>query len=111
MSSPSSLDHEDPPLEQSVSPPEERSLLMDLETSPIILRAQAAFRRDLPGLLKGHRRRWVAYHGERRVAIGSSKRQLFQHCREIVLPAGEILVRFIEPEISDEIDWNESRDI
>ena len=58
-----------------------------------------------------HQHRWVAYHGDRLVAIGSSKRQLFQECRNQDLPPGEFVVRLIEPEILEEIDWNESRDI
>ena len=74
-------------------------------------RAQAAFQRDLPQLIKNHRRRWVAYHGDRRVAIGSSKRQLFQQCRHQDLPPEEFVVRLIEPEMPEEIDWNGSRDV
>ncbi len=77
----------------------------------MIRRAHAAFQQDLPLLIKNHRHRWVAYHGVRRVAIGSSKRQLFQHCRHQDLPREEFMVRRIEPEFSEEIDWNESRDV
>src|SRR4051812_35060955 len=56
------------PLQDGVS-------LLERETPPMVLRAQAAFRRDLPQLLEGHRFQWVAYHGDRRVALGRSKRE------------------------------------
>jgi hypothetical protein len=45
------------------------------------------------------------------VGFGSSKRELFRHCRDLNLPTGEFVVRLIEPEIPDEIDWNEFGDI
>ena len=73
--------------------------------------AQVAFLRDLPELIKEHRRSWVAYHGDRRVAIGPSKRQLFKECAAWKLPPDEFVVRLVEPELPEEIDWNESRDV
>jgi len=42
------------------------------EIAPMIARSQAAFRRDLPDLLKTHYRQWVAYHGEDRIRFGRS---------------------------------------
>ncbi len=76
-----------------------------------IVSAHAAFQRDLPLLIKNHRHRWVAYHGDRRVAIGPSERQLFQQCHHQDLPPEEFMVRLIEAEIPEEIDWNESHDV
>jgi hypothetical protein len=73
--------------------------------------AHSAFQRDLPLLIKNHRHQWVAYHGDRRVAIGTSKRRLFQQCRHQELRPEEFMVRLIEPEFPEEIDWNESRDV
>jgi hypothetical protein len=73
--------------------------------------AQAAFRRDLRQLLRDHRRSWVAYHGDERVAIGSSKRQVFKVCTARKLSRGEFVVRLVDQEMPDEIDWNESRDV
>jgi hypothetical protein len=87
------------------------SSLLDRETPPMIRRAQAAFQRDLPHLIKNHLRQWVAYHGDQRVAIGSSKRKLFQHCSDQHLPASELVVRLVEIEMPEEIEWNESRDV
>jgi hypothetical protein len=72
--------------------------------SPLIDRSQSAFRRDLPRLLKEHPRRWVAYHGDDRVAVGPSKRQLYQECLRRGLQIGEFVVRSIEPEVPREVD-------
>ena len=77
----------------------------------MIRRSQDAFQRELPLLIRDHEHRWVAYHGDRRVAIGSSKRELFQQCRHQDLPPGEYVVRLIESEVPDEMEWNESRDV
>jgi hypothetical protein len=85
--------------------------LLDREIPAMIRRAQAVFRRDLPQLLVDYPHRWVVYHGDRRVAVGSSKRQLFQSCVHQGLPHDELMVRLIEPESTDEFDWNEFRDV
>jgi hypothetical protein len=98
-------------LDDSSPPHAEGSSLLDRETPPMIRRAQAAFQRDLPLLIKNHLRQWVAYHGDRRVAIGSSKRRLFQDCIDQHLPANEFVVRLVEIEMPEEIEWNESRDL
>jgi len=111
MSSPSSLNRDAPLFDESPSPNEESPSLLDREIHPMIRRAQAAYQRDLPQLVKNHRQRWVAYDGDRRVAMGSSKRQVFQRCRSLELPHGEFVVRFVESKTPEEIDWNESRDV
>ena len=43
--------------------------------TPLIQQSQAAFRRDLPELLKDKKlyRRWVAYHGDERIGISRSE--------------------------------------
>jgi hypothetical protein len=111
VSTPSSLNREAPLADDRGSPRAESPSLLDREIPPMIRVAQAAFLRDLPELVTGHRRRWVAYHGDRRVAIGPSKRQLFRECAARKLPPGEFVVRFIEFQTPEEIDWNESRDV
>ncbi len=73
--------------------------------------AQAAFLRDLPQLIGKHRRSWVAYHGNRRIAIGPSKRRLFKECTVQRVPPDEFIVRLIEVEMPEEFDWNEFRDV
>jgi hypothetical protein len=71
-----------------------------------IKKAQAAFRRDLPELLKDRRLRgqWVAYHGEKRVGTGKSKQVLYQQCLRQGMTYGEFVVRFIAPEHDEEIE-------
>jgi hypothetical protein len=72
----------------------------------MIKKSQAAFRRDLPELLKDRRLRgqWVAYHGEQRVGVGRSKRSLYQQCLKHGLPYGEFVVRQIAPEYDEEAE-------
>jgi hypothetical protein len=65
---------------------------------PIIMQARAAWRRDLPTLLKTHPGKWVAYHGDRQVGIRSCKTDLFQQCLRAGLDRGQFLVLRIEPE-------------
>ena len=52
------------------------------EIPPMVLRSEQAFWRDLPELLKKRRNRgkWVAYHGEERVAITRSDVEAYQAC-------------------------------
>jgi hypothetical protein len=71
---------------------------------PLIERSQSAFRRDLPQLLREHPRQWVAYHGDERIAVGPSKRQLYQECLRRGLKLGEFVVRSIEPEVPRAVD-------
>jgi hypothetical protein len=111
MSSSSSPNRDASLLNESSAPSDECPSLLDLETAPMIRRAQAAFQRDLPQLIKSHLRQWVAYHGEQRLAIGSSKRELFQLCSRQHVPANELVVRLVDLEMPEEIEWNESRDV
>jgi len=111
MDSQSSLNPDAPSSREASSSVEEGPSLLDIEVHPMIRLAQATFLRDLAELLKKHQHRWVAYHGDRRVAIGKSKRQLFQQCLSSGVPHGEFVVRFIEAETPDEIEWNEWRDV
>jgi hypothetical protein len=70
---------------------------------PIILQARAAWRRDLPTLLKSHPGKWVAYHGSRQVGIRSCKTDLFQQCLRAGVDRGQFLVLRIEPELEHEV--------
>jgi hypothetical protein len=74
------------------------------EIAPLVARSQAAFRRDLPELLKSHYRQWVAYHGENRVGFGRTQFELYDECYRRGLRDDEFVVRSIEPEMPDEID-------
>ena len=78
---------------------------------PMILRSQAAFRRDLPELMKKYYGRWVAYNGDRQVAIGRSKFKLYQQCLGQGLDDNDFVVRCIQPEYEDDLDEEEFGDI
>ena len=80
------------------------------EIAPMIARSQAAFRRDLPDLLKTHYRQWVAYHGEDRIRFGRTQFELYEECYRRGLHDDEFVVRSIEPEMPDEIDVAEVSD-
>ena len=78
---------------------------------PLIQSGQEAFSRDLPELLKKHAGKWVAYSGDRQLGIGRSKNKLYQQCLRQGLDHDEFVVRGIEPEPPDELDWEEFCDI
>jgi hypothetical protein len=69
----------------------------------IIWQARHACRRDLPTLLTNHPGQWVAYHGQRQVAVGHNKTELVQQCLSAGLGRGEFLVLRIEPEIEQQV--------
>ena len=64
---------------------------------PLIAEAQEAFRQELPQLLPGHHRQWVAYHGRTRLGLSASKNELFDQLLRAGHKRGELLVRRIEP--------------
>ncbi len=69
----------------------------------MIQRSQAAFRRDLPALLKNKKlfRHWIAYHCEERIGINKSADVLYRECLRRGLKNYEYVVRCIVPEIED----------
>ena len=81
----------------------------DRPVPPMTLRSQAAFRRDLPQLLKKYEGRWVAYNGDRQVAIGRSKTKLYQQCLDQGLDEEEFVVRYIQKELPEDQDWEDCR--
>jgi hypothetical protein len=70
-----------------------------LPVHPMIMRGQAAFRRELPALMKTHYRLWVAYHGDRRLGFGKSKVKLLREWLNRGIPDEELLVRSVEPDM------------
>ena len=66
---------------------------------PGILRSQQAFWRDLPDLLKARRTRgkWVCYHGDERVGVARTERELVRECVRRGLPDDEYHTDVIEP--------------
>jgi hypothetical protein len=72
--------------------------------TPLIMQARAAWRRDLPTLLETHPGKWVAYHGDRQIGIGSRKTQLFQECLHAGLERGQFIVLRIEHEAEHQVN-------
>jgi hypothetical protein len=68
------------------------------ETPPMMLRSMQAYWRDLPELLRRrrNRRKWVAYHGEERVAITRSEVDAYQECFRRGLERGQFYVDKVE---------------
>jgi hypothetical protein len=68
------------------------------EISPIVLRSMQAFWRDLPGLLevRRNRKKWAAYHGDRRVTIARSEVDAYQECFRRGLKDEDIYVGILE---------------
>jgi hypothetical protein len=52
--------------------------LIESGVSPLIARAQIRHRRDLAELLAEHQGAWVAYKGDERLELGSSKTDLYR---------------------------------
>jgi hypothetical protein len=77
------------------------------EILPSMLRAQRAFWRDLPQLLEDKRNRgkWVAYHGEERVALTRSDVEAYQECLRRGLKHAEYYVGKIEADPEGMPPW------
>ena len=71
--------------------------------APMIAQSQAAFRRDLPELLKSRYRWWVAYHGDERIGFGKTETELYKECFRRGLSEDEFVVRSIQPDAAEEI--------
>ena len=71
--------------------------LLDSDPSPLIQQSIDAFRRDLPELLKRHRGKWVAYHGNERLGFGSSERELYQAGFQSGLTRNDFIVAPVKP--------------
>lgn len=72
---------------------------LEMGIAPIISRAQAAFRRDLPQLLADRPGQWVAYHGDEQIGYAGTKTELYQDCLRRGLKRHDFLVCSIEPEM------------
>jgi hypothetical protein len=66
---------------------------------PGILRSQQAFWRDLPALLRDRKNKgkWVCYHGDERVGIAPTGRELIGECLRRGLGTDECHLDVIEP--------------
>ena len=70
---------------------------------PIIVEGTDAYFRDQQELL-AHRTahpadRWVTYHGSRRIAVGTTQREVFIQALNQGIPRNEILVLAIDPSV------------
>lgn len=74
---------------------------------PMLARSLEAYRRDLPRLLRTHRGKWVAHHGDEIVGIARTAGVLYKKCFGRDLKDDEFLVSCISAEIpDDEITWS-----
>jgi hypothetical protein len=72
----------------------------------LIQRSHQTFLRELPDLLKTHRGRWVAYHGDKRLGFGRSKTKLIKQWHACGVPQGELGLFFVIPDFPDEdVEW------
>ncbi len=71
--------------------------LMDSDPRTIVKESIAAFRRDVPELLKTHRGKWVAYHGDELWGIGRTQTELYRQGFRRGLTRNDFIVGFIEP--------------
>jgi hypothetical protein len=111
MSSHFPLEPHRPIKDESCTKNDEAPSWVERRVPPLIQRGQEAFRRNLPQLLKKHRGDWVAYSGDRQLGVGRSKRELYQRCLHQGLGPDEFVGRGIAPEMPDELDWEEFRDV
>src|SRR5262249_28662694 len=88
-----SVDAAAAPPRPSTAPCDPRDLLGE--------QALRAFWRDLPQLLQERYRQWVAYHGDRQLGFARTKYELCQECERQGFARDEVLIRSIEPEMSD----------
>ncbi len=66
--------------------------------TPQMLRSMQAYWRDLPDLqkLKAKHRQWVAYQGDDRIDLGTSRTEMYQECFRRGLQRGEFYVGRLE---------------
>lgn len=69
---------------------------------PLRAQGEAAFYRDLPGLLKERSRLWVAYSGDERIGFGRTKSELYDSCLRRGLKPHEFIVLFADEAALDD---------
>jgi hypothetical protein len=71
--------------------------------------AEAAFRRDLPELMKSWWRRgkWVLYHRDKRIGIARNPEKLIRECNRLGLSDRDVYMDRIEPHSfePEEVSW------
>jgi hypothetical protein len=96
------------PLETSLSgkPGDESAALAEIlrEIPPGIAQGMQKFNDDLEELLQEHRGEWVAYGAQGRIALGQSKRAIYQHCLDLGLNERDFIVQKVLPKDDDAIE-------
>jgi hypothetical protein len=65
--------------------------------------AIAAFRNDLPQLLRDHPGKWVAYRGTQQVGIALEDFELYEACYGAGFDLSDFIVEYIEPQTGDSV--------
>jgi hypothetical protein len=75
-----------------------------------IRRSKAAYRREVPELLKDETLHglWIAYHGEERVGIASDSRSLIEECKRLGFNPDQYYLGTISPLIAEPEECDES---
>ena len=71
--------------------------------TPLGEQAWAAYQQDLPRLVETARGQWAAYHGEERLGVNASNRELCEECLRRGFAIEECVICRIEPIIGHEI--------
>jgi hypothetical protein len=75
--------------------------LLSSQPLPMIQASIEALRRDLPDLLKEHRGKWVAYHGDDRIGVARTQTELCGECFRRGLTRDQIIVCGIDEGLFD----------
>ena len=70
--------------------------LMDSAPLPMIQKSIEAFRHGLPDMLRTHRGKWVAYHGDERIGFGKTQTELYKACFRRGLTRDDFVVCGVE---------------
>jgi hypothetical protein len=86
----------------SNSPSEESSDWRFQGVAPMIRKAMEKHYREWEGLMKRHANRWVIYHGDERLEIGTSRADLYRKYVGRGFKREDLLVLGVCPPIEDE---------
>ena len=67
-------------------------VLLESDPPPMIQKSIDAVRRELPEMLKTHRGKWVAYHGNERIGFGNTQTELVEQCFRYGLTRDDFVV-------------------
>ncbi len=84
--------------------PPPRAESEEFEIPPGIRKAQAAFRRDLPALLESHYDQWALYHGDQRIGIARTERELLEECKHRGFKPDDYYLGIIAAYTLDDLD-------